>query len=637
VAFTSCFSIVTPTISKSYTCPDVEFIFARGSGESLNDKNYSAWKKSITKQIKNTKLKYNFYELGTKTYNKSKYPAIAVGVDNLQKISTSLSAFSKKDSSKFNKSVKKGISELSGRIKAISSSCKKTKFVIGGYSQGAMVISKALSKLNSKKIIFAATFGDPNLYLPEGYGVNPPACRGKNLSAYRYYAPNCRTRSGRLGAKKPYVDTGYSGKVGLWCTKKDLFCSNYFSLSDHLSYATNGLYQDAAKVIRKKLAKAYKNKVSSSSSAKTSKRNTAIVIDSSGSMSGMINTYKKEALKLAKKTIESGGQIALFEYRDLADPYQTKMLCDFGCSYKKFKQKLDSIKTDGGGDEPESALSASLYAMNKLKWQKGATKSIVVLTDATYLSPDRDKTTLKKVRQRSLEIDPVNIYTITPEEIVSSYEELTSSTGGKSFALGDEMSVLTDTLLDRPEINFPFEEYSGGTDDVFTFSVVTDDENIEKYEWDLDMDGEFEKTTYENSVSAKYNQEKTGYIQVRAINSSGLSSTASASITISNQTINIAKVSNLKYKLKDDTAKITFKKNKFTSGVLISVDGVILGNTENDSFALEDVTSNTTIVLSPYSKSGEFGEDSEPLTIIVKATKNSSSSIKILAPNAGIK
>lgn len=252
---------VTEQLSSN-SCSDVEFIFARGSGSSLNDGDVQKWQEEITYKLKSSSISYNFYELGSRSYNNAKYPAISVGFENATSFFNSLSAiFAKARIGDFNKSVEQGVSELSGRIASVNKSCPDTKFVLGGYSQGAVVIGRAIRKLPSSKIIYAATFGDPYLYLPEGYGLFPDACRNKNLSEYRIYAPDCHTRSGLLGTNRPYVPSGYSGKVGLWCVRKDIFCSSSFKLNNpigsHLSYKTDGIYSMAATTIVSKANSSY--------------------------------------------------------------------------------------------------------------------------------------------------------------------------------------------------------------------------------------------------------------------------------------------------------------------------------------------------------------------------------------------
>ena len=52
--------------------------------------------------------------------------------------------------------------------------------------QGAQVIGQALPNISSgvkNKIVFNMLFSDPKLYLPEGEGIFPPACRNEKLSA----------------------------------------------------------------------------------------------------------------------------------------------------------------------------------------------------------------------------------------------------------------------------------------------------------------------------------------------------------------------------------------------------------------------------------------------------------------------
>ena len=571
----------------------------------MTDKSYRAWKSSLETQLAKTSLNYNFYELGTKTYNDASYPAAAVGVEDPRTMLTSISAvFSAARIGTFNKSVELGVTELLGRIKNISSSCPNTKFVLSGYSQGAMVVSRGIRKLNSDKIAYLANFGDPNLYLPEGYGKTPPACRGENLSRYRIYAPNCKAHAGLLGPNNPYVPDGYDRKIGLWCTKKDIFCSNYFDFSDpikdHTSYVGYGIYTSAAKTIIKRALAYFPNKQLQPLIG-ANKRDVVFLFDTTGSMSSSINKYRQEALRLAEEVLSDNGRIALFSYRDLNDPYRTQKILDFGATYQEFKSAIDAIRTEGGGDEDESALSASLSAMNQLSWRHGATKSLIILTDAGYLNPDRDGTTFSDVTKRSLEIDPVNIFVLAPDSITNKYQSLASSTGGQVFSLGSNLALSSDTILNRPEINFPFESYFGKPGEHFTFTVDVDE--ADAFEWDLDFDGVFESTTSTPSISKTYPSEASGFIQVRATNSLGFSSTASAKINVSNSDPIVPQITNLS--VSENVVNFTTLNTQRT---LISIDGSILGLTNNTSVTINDLTGPTIISLTPISASGEIGE-----------------------------
>ena len=631
------FSYVSSTSAES--CTDVEFIFARGSGAPLGGADNTAWVESMEPMIKSSHLSYRFYELGTNSYNDARYTAIGIGFDNLKTAANTASAiFTAAHLGEFSESVDDGAKELRERIENVSARCPNTKFIIGGYSQGAIVVSYALPKINPERVIFAATFGDPVSYLPEGEGINPPACRGVWYSDYRIYAPNCKAHAGLLGANKPYAPKGWTGKVGIWCTYDDIFCSNRVNfkdvIGDHISYISYGLYPEAAKTIREKILLAYPGAFEETASSQIS-RDTAILIDSSGSMESVIAKFKATALDIAKETLNGGGNVAIFEYRDLADPFEPRLLADFGSNYDEIEQAINGIKTNGGGDIPESALSASLHIMNTLKWHKNATKTIILLTDAEYHSPDLDKTTLAQVIQRSLEIDPVNIYAITPNSSLQSfYQDLTNKTGGKSLLLGDNTEIdqlIKTAILARPEITFPLEAYQGKPGEEFTFHLQTSSENL-TYEWDLDGDGDFEQTTSTPELKTSFSKNADFYLQVRATNSVGLSSTASTYVIISKVDSPKPTISAVKTIQNDQSVQIDYTLGENTQAVLVTADGAILGLTTKTEIVLNDINYPIKVALIPISPDGEKGE---PTEIELKSLVTEDPII--LAPNAGVR
>lgn len=425
-----------PEESHAVGCPDVKVIFARGSGaERYTSGEYTTFKKSLEDKMRLSGLKYEIDDLD--------YPAVSIDALNGH-LGTMLGAYvSGGQSYDFGDSVHKGTEEL---VRVINSdSCKETKYVFAGYSQGDIVILNALDRIDANRVIYIATFGDPKIFLPEGAGLVPQACSGKGLSDYRIYVPDCRAYKGILGAQEPYVHPAYSGKVGTWCNSFDILCSSHYSIKSHTSYVEDGLIEDASKFVYARIAKEFgiKDKY-------TSPHDTAILIDSTGSMSGLIDKYKEEATRLAKQTLESGGRVALYDYRDIDDDYVPVERCSFEtCNMETFQAGLDAIETDGGGDEPESLLSASIHVMDSLNWKFGSTKSLVVLTDAGYHSPDKDGTTFYDVKKLSKEIDPVNFYIITEPENVEGYRELAEATDGEVVSSVDDLSILTDTIMER--------------------------------------------------------------------------------------------------------------------------------------------------------------------------------------------
>ena len=420
--------------TRAESCPDLRLVFARGSGgERWSDQNYLTFKNTIVSKLATVNLDYEFIDLD--------YPAVGVGMDNLGV--TAGAFFGSGDAYEFGKSVNTGVRNLTTMVN--SGSCPSTKYVLGGYSQGAMVVSKSLGDLRAERLVYAATFGDPKIYLPEGKGLIPAACKGENLSDYRMYVPDCQAYKGLLGAYIPYEPASLAGKVGTWCNKRDVFCSSHISMSDHTGYVAENLYEDASKVIFDKITQEFglENHVSSP-------HDTAILIDSTGSMASMIEQYKAEALRLATETLAAGGRVALFDYRDLRDPYDLMQHCGFeDCRLEVFEQELATIAAGGGGDTPESLLSASFHAMQALNWKQGSTKSLVVLTDANFLTPDFDGVTIDDVVVLSKRIDPVNFYIVTNAEYGGDYAELADRTSGRVVTDFEELSLLTDYIMER--------------------------------------------------------------------------------------------------------------------------------------------------------------------------------------------
>lgn len=424
-----------PTQSSAEKCPELKIVFARGSGgERWTDENYLTFRDAVDAKIKDYGISYEFLDLD--------YPAIGMNIDNIWSVLGAY--FGAGDSYEFGASVDAGVSEMT---RIVNKECVNTKYVLAGYSQGAMVVSKSLHNIDADKIIYAATFGDPKLYLPEGKGWIPAACHGENLSDYRAYVPDCRAYEGLLGSYRPYEPSTFAGKVGTWCNKYDIFCSSYFDLGSHLAYTSDNLYEDASKIISAKIADAF-----SVADRYYNAHDTAILIDSTISMTDLFAKYHDEALNLARKTFAAGGRVALYDYRDLQESYHPVKHCDFDtCTMETIQQVLDNLELQGGGDYPESLLSASFTVMKELKWRVGATKSLVILTDDTYHSPDIDGVTFYDVKKLSQEIDPVNFYIITLEGMVEGLRPLAEATGGMVVDSVDDLSFLTETIINRTD------------------------------------------------------------------------------------------------------------------------------------------------------------------------------------------
>lgn len=176
-------------------------------------------------------------------------------------------------------------------------------------------------------------------------------------------------------------------------------------------------------------------------------------------------------------------------------------------------------------DEPEAALHASMVAMNEMKWQKGATKAIILLTDAGYHEPDKvDGSTVATVAKRSLEIDPVNVYPVVEHHLADSYTDVAKQTSGQVVVSGgenDTIGALTKALTkikNRPNAKLKIGEYYAEIGQEITFDASDSyvvDGKITKYEWDFDGDGKVDQTTTTPTTSHIYNEKFDGIMQVR--------------------------------------------------------------------------------------------------------------------------
>ncbi len=636
----SCCHSLSVSAASEPSCADVEFIFARGSGESLDSDTYRAWKDSLTseldKELSSKSLSYHFYELGSQSQNGFQYPAVHISGDLEGIINLGGTAISGGESYAFGESVSSGMAELKTYMNKVMSICPQTKFVLGGYSQGAMVITRSLSNLNANKIIYVATFGDPKLYLPEGarpqsddYYV-PEACYGFNLSEYREYVPDCYAYAGILGAAIPYQPLGYSGKLGTWCNQDDIMCSSGSSIRDHTSYVSDRLYPDAARRIVRAIKSAFVDRLDYGFEKDQHIHEVAIVADVTGSMARG-NLYWRltmEAEKLAAKVIAAGGRVSYFVYRDLIDGTETKRLCDFSCTLDDLKDAINSVKLRDGEDDDESALSAMDYAINTANWSENSEKSLLILTDAGLHDPDRDGTTSADVIASSKTYGGVKIFAPVWKEYMKEYHTVAEQTGGEVLNLGAGIEKATSAILPSPIVNLTQTSYEGPIGSHFIFDASSSQVFVGPdlaYDWDLDGNGLYELLDAGPIVEKTFGRFE-GEVFVRATDRAGHSTVASiyvksqgavaplipTKITDSNLEIIIETDDNSTVRTassKNLTAHVNFVTD--ANRVLLVIDESIFGFVEladgQGSLVIEGVSADSHLTLIPYSAAGRRG------------------------------
>jgi len=535
-------------------CTLVTAIFARGSGQGFNAKESLTFRTQLESRVDKKQL--NFYELGSESYGGNQYPAVDVSnVWNGNAIGAKISGGM---GNAYGKSVKEGVAELRTYLDIRHRKCPNEFFILGGVSQGAQVVGQALPSISSgvkNKIVFNMLFGDPKLYLPEGEGIFPPACRNEKLSAYRREIANCHVDNGALGARKPFLPSEDNSKTGLWCLANDYVCGSskfVWDVEGHGKYAnSNGPIDDGVREAANRLKNAAKlasqndpgiNDKPLNNNMGTTGTDVVFVLDTTGSMMSYIDQMKTFIRNYSSKIKEINGRVGLVVYRDAGDEYTAKKLSDLQTDTTDLLNKLESVSADGGGNGPEAALHASMVAMNEMKWQKGATKAIILLTDAGYHEPDKvDGSTLAAVAKRSLEIDPVNIYPVVGDYLKNSYADIAKQTSGQVIASGDENDIVAaldkalTKIKNRPNAKLKIGEYYAEVGQKITFDASDSyvvDGKITKYEWDFDGDGKIDQTTTSPVASHVYNEKFDGIMQVRMSASNDTVSNISAPVKV---------------------------------------------------------------------------------------------------------
>ncbi len=253
--------------SETQQCRDIEFVFARGSGQPrFSGDTFQEFERRMGEAAQAVGASYRVTDLD--------YEAVAVSTGNALGIYVSAG-----EAYSFGASVNEGISAMARYINS-RNDCRQTYWVLSGYSQGAMVVAGALEGRSISRIVYIPLFGDPKLYLPEGEGFMPDACRGKNLSSYRVSVPNCNTDDGLLKQRRPYEVAGYEGLFGLWCNDDDFICGsskNPLRNKGHSLYDENGSIHEASLIIRERL-KAVKPSYASKGDIRLAKTETPKII-----------------------------------------------------------------------------------------------------------------------------------------------------------------------------------------------------------------------------------------------------------------------------------------------------------------------------------------------------------------------
>jgi hypothetical protein len=142
----------------------------------------------------------------------------------------------------------------------------------------------------------------------------------------------------------------------------------------------------------------------------------AFVLDTTGSMSGLIDGAKRKIWSIANQLVsaqqDTEVRFALIGYRDRGDAYITN-LHDLTSDLDAVYARLMQFQADGGGDGPESVNQALHEAVTRLDWStsRGVYRVIFLVGDAPphldYQDDIRYDRSVRLARQRDITINAI--------------------------------------------------------------------------------------------------------------------------------------------------------------------------------------------------------------------------------------
>ena len=469
-------------------------------------------------------------------------------------------------------SVLTGRDELSNYLPDRAGQCPDEKYILGGWSEGAQVVGSGLSDLPQAvrdRIVFVTLFGDPKLdtgnwVLPLSPPIGPfvQACNGGKRPWIRGTI-DCAAAGGMFGGRSPYVPSDMEQRVGSWCRDKDAACTgNVLDICTAICDSTTGEHFNyfdedsdsafAAREATARLQAAFSNQSSSFDVSYTqfvsgqAGADLAIVFDTTGSMSGSIANARTQATDLANKwtSLFSNGRVGLVDFKDQGDPYVSRVDLGLTSDSAAFQTAVNSLVASGGGDTPEAQLSGIMTALDGLSWASGATKAVVVITDAEGKDPEPvTNFTRTSVDQHALQIDPVAIYGVNVSSFQSVADWMTpmaNATAGdvvtlaSGQSLSDALSSLFDSVHANPiaKLDSPVIAQTGTAVNFDASNSFDASATITSYRWDFDANGTVDRTTSTPTTSFTYAGEYHGMASVEVVASDNRSALATANVSV---------------------------------------------------------------------------------------------------------
>ncbi|WP_107766791.1 cutinase family protein [Nocardioides terrigena] len=255
--------------------------------------------------------------------------------------------------------------------------CPITKWVLVGYSQGAMAARWTYDTIGSR-VASLYLVGDP-FQKPSAAGTTGAGANGQGMLRWNW--PGMRDSLDAYYAKKP------STAMSL-CHNNDVICDfGTYGQAEHENYYKT----DAEKKEQGKALGAIVRTAVQESLNPTRTRDVEIMIavDTTGSMQDYIDDAVASAQALGNRVlaISPGSRVGLVEYRDHGDSFVARTVVGLTRNVSVLQGGLVNLVADEGGDTPEAVYSGIVQA-GRAGWASGSTRAIAVLGDAPAHDPE---------------------------------------------------------------------------------------------------------------------------------------------------------------------------------------------------------------------------------------------------------
>lgn len=275
----------------------------------------------------------------------------------------------------------------------------------------------------------------------------------------------------------------------------------------------------------------------------------AVVIDTTGSMGSSIASVKQEVANLVA-TVSSSTQssrFALVTYRDHpsngggSGDYPARVDMTFSPNSAGFVNAVNSLTVGGGGDTPESTLSA-LHATFGLPWRPTVRKIVVLITDAPAKDPEPvTGYTSASIAAEAIALDPAEVHVIDIGALgASGLRPVAEATGGSvrdssGGNAGAALGTAVTAALRKPHANIagPYQARFGDRLVLDASGSYDPDGSIMSYEWDTNADGIIDATTDQPSTSVVFSSDFEGFATVRVTDNDGNVTVGSTLVIVS--------------------------------------------------------------------------------------------------------